>query len=121
MRTYRALLSIVDLYDLVLQTRFHRQSSAARRRLLELVQSMEECFHAIDDGLGAEEERRRLDDALYACQQANQIVAELRRNSGWSVPELDRAETLLAHAGHFLCDELLRLDPRSGRRYERFQ
>jgi hypothetical protein len=120
MRTYRALLAVVDLYDLVLQTRFQRQSATARRHLLELVQSMEECFHDIDDGLGVEAEKRRLDDALYACQQANKIVVELRTSSGCPSDELNRAEALLAHAGHFLCEELLRLDPRSGRRYERF-
>jgi hypothetical protein len=113
MRTYRTLLAVIDLYELVIQSRWPRLHARDRERLLELVADLEECFHDLDDG--ADDDRRRLEDALHACQQANLVLVKLR--GGWS--EVERADGLLEAVGRYLSDELLRLDPAGGRRYGR--
>jgi hypothetical protein len=118
MRTFRTLLAVTDLYELVLHSRWPRAHTRDRERLLELVADIEECFHDLDDA-GGTDDRRRLEDALHACQRADQVLVGLRKG-GWPADELSRATGLLDRVGRFVCDELHRLDPGGGRRYERF-
>jgi len=118
MRTYRTLLALSDLYELLLRSRWPRTGARQRECLLGLVADVEECLHDLDDGQFLDD-RRRLEDALHACQRANQVLVGLRGGC-WTHEEIDRADGLLERVGSYVCDELHRLDPSGGRRYQRY-
>jgi len=121
MRADPALAAIRQCYDFVLESSFPLKSFNQRRALLRHLEEVDACFGELVDEMELDDARHCLDEALFAVQHAHAVLARLRRTQGWSPRELDHAESLLEKTGTFLTNELYRLDPRSGRRYERFQ
>ena len=120
MRGHQLLQAIANIYAVVQNARATRAGARLQRQLLVEIEGLEDCFRDLEDPGCTDDDKDILDDALWYCQRANALVAELRRTGVVPEEELAENERLLDRAGEQLCDELFSLDRASGRRYPRF-